>query len=850
MNNSADTLWQECQTYFEGDEKLTKLWVEKYALRNQNATLEGETPDSRLQQIASAIAQVEQRYPNALSQTEIDALLRNFRKLILSGKCLVGVANDNRHAPLSGSYVLSHPSQSHSYGTLMKADEEQVQLMKRCCGVAHRLIPLVDNDGYETTSAAEKSAILPSLERFAISAAAMTSGRKRNGLGLSIDACHPEMVRMIQANNASPLLLATDTTVMLDDSVLESLGTNKRYQPAYTIYTDGKRQGDKLSAQALIDEIAKQITTDGTPRVHFTGNYQRQSIAQSYEERPDDTTVVPGSGFALMPYEGVKQAAINLYAYIQDPFTPKARWDEVSFKRDVQYSVRILDDLVDIEIDKINSLLATLNTDGDIPEWKCCEQNLWIKIRNKTQETRRIALSLIGLADSLAALGLPYSSDEALDMTEKIYRSMALAAYEASVNLAEERGSFGCYRYEQEHTHPFYKQLKKANSALVKKMKSVGRRNISLLGTTVLGAATTFAQTTLAIEPLRNVAYRNRRKLSSGEDASLATFTDENGEAYVDSIQWHPAFLQWLKNSEISYLDTVPDDETIAQWVEQSPYRQSLLRQIQPMSKLQLLARAQRWSDQVVNSTLQVPSDTEYRYIAKLLVEAWQQGCVSISVYRENSGSGKMQDVSQTSVCLQPWKHIIHRNLSPIPEATEIRPKILDCDVVRFQNNKEKWVALVGLLDGHPYEIFTGLQDDDEGIVLPKMVTKGRIIKNHNEDGTSRYDFQFENKRGYKTTVEGLNEKFNPEYWNYAKLISGVLRYRMPIDRVIKLVGSLQLSNESINTWKVGVERALKKYVVEDNPDGRTRCELCGQDALVMQEGVLVCQHCGAARCR
>ena len=609
-----------------------------------------------------------------------------------------------------------------------------------------------------------------------------------------------------------------------------------------------------IDAKNLWAKIVHNAWKSAEPGVLFWDTILRESIPDCYADLGFRTVSTnPCGEIPLCPYDSCRLLSINLYSYVVNPFTKEARFDFDLFRKHVAIAQRLMDDIVDLELEKIEQIMEKVKSDPQNEEVKQAEYHLWEKIQRKSGMGRRTGVGITAEGDMIAAMGLRYGTQEATDFSVDVHRTLALAAYGSSVQMAKERGAFEIYDAKREEQNPFVCRLREADAELYANMTKYGRRNIACLTVAPTGTTSLMTQTTSGIEPVFMPVYKRRRKVNPGDTDVHVDFVDEVGDSYEEYIVYHPKFMEWMRVNNIDTQKRYTQEE-IDHLVEQSPYYKATANDVDWLMKVKMQGAIQKWVDHSISVTVNLPNDVDETLVNRLYVEAWRSGCKGCTIYRDGSRSGVMISVSKkdkkkpqnegndmpTAVENPPYKH---------PEVTEVRPQVLECDVVRFQNNKEKWVAFVGLLQGYPYEIFTGLQDDEEGIMLPKSVTKGKIIKQVNADGTKRYDFQFENKRGYKTTVEGLSEKFNPEYWNYAKLISGVLRYRMPIEHVIKLVSSLQLKSESINTWKNGVERALKKYVTDGTEAKGQKCPVCGHESLVYQEGCLICKNCGASRC-
>ena len=736
-----------------------------------------------------------------------------------------------------------------SYGAIMRIDEEQVQLMKRRGGVGHDLSHIRPKGSPVNNSALTSTGLVPFMERYSNSTREVAQDGRRGALMLSVSIKHPDSEAFIDAKMTEGKVTGANVSVKIDDNFMQAAVENKPYVQQFPIDSDKPEVEKEISAKVLWEKIVHNAWQSAEPGVLFWDTILRESIPDCYADLGFRTVSTnPCGEIPLCPYDSCRLLCVNLFSYVVNPFTKEAYFDFEKFAKHVAIAQRMMDDIVDLELEKIDLIMEKIKDDPQSNEVKGAEYHLWEKIKHMSSLGRRTGVGITAEGDMIAALGLRYGTQEATDLSVSVHKCLALSAYRSSVEMAIERGAFEVFDAKREATNPFILRLKEADEQLYNNMVAHGRRNIACLTIAPTGTTSLMTQTTSGIEPVFMPVYKRRRKVNPNDTDVHVDFVDEVGDSFEEYIVYHKKFMDWMKVNGFD-TDKRYTQEEIDAIVEQSPYYKATANDVDWLMKVKMQGAIQKWVDHSISVTVNLPNDVDEALVNRLYVEAWRSGCKGCTIYRDGSRSGVMISVSK-----KDKKKEDKQEEQPIvpckqPEVTEVRPKELACDVVRFQNNKEKWVAFVGLLNGYPYEIFTGLQDDDEGIALPKSVTKGKIIKNVGPDGRSRYDFQFENKRGYKTTVEGLSEKFNPEYWNYAKLISGVLRYRMPIDHVIKLVGSLQLKSESINTWKIGVERALKKYITDGTEATGVKCPSCGQETLVYQEGCLICKSCGASRC-
>ena len=840
---SYDEAYNASLEYFKGDELAARVWVNKYAVKDSFGNIYEKSPEDMHWRIANEVARIEAKYPNAISAQGLFDLLDHFKYIVPQGSPMTGIGNDYQIASLSNCFVIGLDGSADSYGAIIRIDEEQVQLMKRRGGVGHDLSHIRPKGSPVKNSALTSTGLVPFMERYSNSTREVAQDGRRGALMLSVSIKHPDSESFIDAKMTEGKVTGANVSVKLDDEFMQAAVEGKPYTQQYPIDSPNPMVSKEIDASALWKKIVHNAWKSAEPGVLFWDTIIRESVPDCYADLGFRTVSTnPCGEIPLCPYDSCRLLAINLYSYVVNPFTPEAYFDFELFKKHVALAQRIMDDIIDLELEKIECILEKIDSDPESMEVKGSERHLWEKIYHKSGLGRRTGVGITAEGDMLAAMGLRYGTEEATEFSEKVHKTIALEAYRSSVNMAKERGAFEIYDAEREKNNPFINRLKDADPELYEEMRKYGRRNIACLTIAPTGTTSLMTQTTSGIEPVFMPVYKRRRKVNPNDANVHVDFVDETGDAFEEYVVFHHKFLTWMK---INGYD--PDkrytQEEIDELVEKSPYYKATSNDVDWLMKVKMQGRIQKWVDHSISVTINLPNNVSEDLVNQLYVEAWRSGCKGCTVYRDGSRAGvlistKKKDKKEEEEC----------RCKP-PQVVEVRPKVLEADVVRFQNNKEKWVAFVGLLDGRPYEIFTGLQDDEEGIVLPKSVTSGRIIKSYDEDGTKHYDFQFENKRGYKMTIEGLSEKFNKEYWNYAKLISGVLRWRMPIEQVIKLVGSLQLDSENINTWKNGVERALKKYVQDGTEAKGVKCPNCGHETLVYQEGCLICKTCGSSRC-
>ncbi|MDR2085993.1 MAG: adenosylcobalamin-dependent ribonucleoside-diphosphate reductase [Dysgonamonadaceae bacterium] len=842
MKKKTYTFDEACKAsldYFNGDELAAKVFVGKYALKDGFGNIYEKSPEDMHRRLASEIARIEQKYPNPLSVAELFDLFNHFRYIIPQGSPMTGIGNNYQVASLSNCFVIGLEGPADSYGAIIKIDEEQVQLMKRRGGVGHDLSHIRPKGSPVKNSALTSTGLVPFMERYSNSTREVAQDGRRGALMLSVSVKHPDAESFIDAKMTEGKVTGANVSVKITDEFMEAVVNEQSFIQQYPIVSAQPEYTREVNASLLWGKIIHNAWKSAEPGVLFWDTILRESIPDCYADLGFETVSTnPCGEIPLCSYDSCRLLAINLYSYVVRPFTAEARFDFPLFVKHVALAQRIMDDIIDLEIEKIDAILQKINNDPENQDIKHTERLLWEKIRRKTLSGRRTGVGITAEGDMLAALGYRYGTEEATNFAEEVQKILALAAYRSSVEMAKERGAFEIYDANREESNPFINRLKEADPQLMEDMKKYGRRNIACLTIAPTGTTSLMTQTSSGIEPVFLPVYKRRRKVNPNDSAVKVDFVDEVGDAWEEYIVFHHKFVDWMEANGYSTTKKYSQEE-VDDLIRKSPYHKATSNEIDWLQKVKMQGKIQKWVDHSISVTINLPNDVSEELVNRLYIEAWKSGCKGCTVYRDGSRSGVLiaTDDKKKENCIEP------------PVIVAKRPRELEADIVKFQNNKEKWIAFVGLLNGRPYEIFTGINDEDEGIFLPKNVTKGAIIKNVDENGNKRYDFQYTNKRGYKTTIEGLSDKFNPEYWNYAKLISGVLRYSMPVDQVIKLVEGLELKDESINTWKNGVERALKKYIQEGAQVKGQKCPNCGQESLVYQEGCLTCTNCGTSKC-
>ena len=844
---SYDEAYAATLKYFDGDELAARVWVSKYALKDSYGNIYELTPDDMHHRIASEIARIEAKYPNPMSHDEVFSYLKDFRYIVPQGSPMSGIGNTYQVSSLSNCFVIGLDGNPDSYGGVIRIDEEQVQLMKRRGGVGHDLSHIRPKGTPVKNSALTSTGLVPFMERYSNSTREVAQDGRRGALMLTVSIKHPDSEAFVDAKMTEGKVTGANVSVRIDDDFMRAALSGEPYKQTFPVDSPNPEIVKETDAKAFWAKIIHNAWKSAEPGVLFWDTITRESLPDCYADLGFRTiSTNPCGEIPLCPYDSCRLLAVNLYSYVKNPFTPQAEYDYELFDKHIRKAQRIMDDIIDLEMEKIDTILAKIDADPETEEVKGPERHLWEKIRTKTLRGRRTGVGTTAEGDMLAAMGLRYGTPEATDFSVDVHRRLAIAAYSSSVEMAKERGAFEVFDAEREKNNPFMLRLKEQAPQMYEDMVKYGRRNIACLTIAPTGTTSLMTRTTSGIEPVFMPVYKRRRKVNPNDAEVRVDYVDDTGDAFEEYIVYHPKFLDWMKINGIERRENMTQEELDA-LVASSPYAGATSNDVDWMEKVRMQGRIQKWVDHSISVTINLPSDVSEEMVNNLYVEAWKSGCKGCTVYRDGSRSGvlvalenktkKKDDAPKPSADFELHPHVIKR------------PIELEADVVRFQNNKEKWIAFVGLRDGRPYEIFTGLADDEDGIFCPKSVNHGKIIKAVDAEGNKRYDFQFVNKRGYKTTIEGLSDKFNPEYWNYAKLISGVLRYGMPIDQVLKLVSTLELDSQSINTWKMGVERALKKYLPNGTQANGQRCPNCGQETLVYQEGCLICTSCGTSKC-
>ena len=829
---SHDEVIKASIRYFNNDNLAARVWANKYALKDSYGNLFEKTPDDMHRRLASEIHRIEKKYPNPLTEEDVYNLLKGFKYIVPQGGPMTGIGNPFQIASLSNCFVIGNDGNSDSYGGIMKIDQEQVQLMKRRGGVGHDLSHIRPQGSPVLNSALTSTGVVPFMERYSNSTREVAQDGRRGALMLSISIKHPDAEKFIDAKLEAGKVTGANISVRITDDFMEAVKNNGPFRQQYPIDAENPQYERTIDARELWDKIIHNAWRSAEPGVLFWDTIERESVPDCYADLGYRTVSTnPCGEIPLCPYDSCRLLALNLYSYVNDPFTEKAKFDFDLFRKHVHLAQRVMDDIIDLELEKIDVIIAKIDNDPESIDIKSVERNLWVNIRKKSAEGRRTGIGITAEGDMLAALGLKYGSGTGIEFSTEIHKTLAIEAYRSSSFMAMERGPFEIYDAEREKNNPFIRRLKKADRELYDHMVQHGRRNIALLTIAPTGTTSLMTQTTSGIEPVFMPVYKRRRKVNPNDKDVDVNYTDEVGGSWEEYNVFHHKFVDWLKIKGYDPGKTKDlSDSEIDKIVAKSPYYKATANDVDWLAKVRMQGAVQKWVDHSISVTINIPKYVGEELVSDLYLTAWESGCKGATVYRDGSRSGILLSARDEK-----------RN------DIDKRPKVLDAEIIRFNNNDEKWIAFVGVKDGRPYEVFTGLADE-EMYPIPKSIVKGKIIKTKDDEGRNRYDFMYTDKYGYKNTMGGLSHMFKPEFWNYAKLISGVLRHQMPIEHVVNLVRSLRLDSESINNWKNGVERALKKYI----PDGtraKGKCGDCGSTNIVYQEGCLICTDCGSSKC-
>lgn len=825
--------------YFNGDQLAADVWMNKYALKDSDGNIFELTPDDMHHRIASEIARIEKRYPNPMTEEEVFEVLKDFRYIVPQGSPMAGIGNDFQISSLSNCFVIGTNGQSDSYGAIMKIDQEQVQLMKRRGGVGHDLSHIRPAGSPVKNCALTSTGVVPFMERYSNSTKEVAQDGRRGALMMSISINHPDSESFIDSKMEQGRITNANVSVRISDDFMKAVKEGKPFVQKYPVDSDSPLYTKEIDAKRLWDKIIHNAWQSAEPGVLFWDTITRESIPDCYADLGFKTlSTNPCGEIPLCAYDSCRLLAMNLYSYVEHPFTDKARFNAELFAKHVAIAQRIMDDIIDLEIEKIDAILEKVYSDPESDEVKRCEVELWKNIRRKALQGRRTGIGITAEGDMLAALGKRYASDEAIEFSTSVQKLLAFEAYKSSVNLAKERGAFEVFDAKREENNPFINRLRAMDENFYQDMVKYGRRNIAMLTIAPTGTVSICTQTTSGIEPVFMVSYKRRRKVNPNDKNAKVSFTDAEGNSFEEYNVFHPKFMTWLEVNGYNVEEVKAyEDEKLQEIIAKSPYYKATANDIDWVSKVKMQGEMQKWVDHSISVTVNIPAETTEELVSQIYLTAWECGCKGMTIYRDGSRTGVL--VSNKKEEKKNAENDIIETHSPI------RPKTLECDVVRFQNNYEKWIAFVGKINNKPYEIFLGKQDD---FYLPPFVETAWITKNKGEEGRSRYDLQFQDKQGYKVTIEGLSRSFSPEFWNYAKLISGILRHGMPISNVVTLIQNLSVDEDNINAWKNGIARALKRYIPDGTKVDKEVCPTCG-DALVYEDGCKHCKNCGYSKC-
>ena len=825
--------------YFAGDDLAATVWVSKYALKDSFGHIYERTPEDMHHRIAAEIERIESKYPNPMKKEEVFSLLDHFRYIIPQGGPMTGIGNNLQVASLSNCFVIGNRKHADSYGGIFRMDEEQVQLMKRRGGVGHDLSGLRPTGSPVLNSALTSTGIVPFMERYSNSTREVAQDGRRGALMLSLSIKHPDAERFIDAKTQSGKVTGANVSIKIDDEFMRAAQSGQSYRQQFPIDSENPVMTTDIDAKKLWDKIIHNAWQSAEPGVLFWDTIIRESIPDCYADLGFTTVSTnPCGEIPLCPYDSCRLLAINLLSYVENPFTAEAKFNFDLFREHVAKAMRMMDDIIDLELEKVELIINKVASDPEEEEIRRVEYDLWLKIKDMALKGRRTGLGITAEGDMLAALGLRYGSDEAIDFAVSVHRTLAVEAYRASVKMAEERGAFPIFDAAREASNPMIQRIKDVDPELYAEMVKHGRRNIAMLTIAPTGTTSLMSQTTSGIEPVFRPVYKRRRKINPSDRGKKADFIDEMGEKFEEYYVYHHQFVKWLESNgyDTSRLQTISDDE-LATWLEASPYHGATANDIDWVAKVRMQGAIQKWVDHSISVTVNLPNDVTEELVADVYRTAWECGCKGVTVYRDGCRSGVLLDTKskpkQEQKCEEPSK--------------SRRPTSIPADIVRFKNGKEDWIAFVGIQNDRPYEIFTGKIEED-AMYIPPKIKKGWILKVREADGSKRYDFQYQDRYGYTNTIGGISRLFDEEFWNYAKLISGVLRHGMPIDKVVHLIDGLHLNSESINTWKNGVQRALKQYIA-DGTKSKGKCPHCGQEEMAYQNGCLTCMSCGYSKC-
>jgi len=837
--------------YFKGDKLATDVWIRKYCLKDEINYYE-LTPDDMHRRIAKELARIEARYPNPLSEEQIYETIKDFKRIVPQGSPMSGIGNNYQIVSLSNCFVIGNNGNSDSYGGILKIDQEQIQLMKRRGGVGHDLSHIRPSGSPVKNSAITSTGLVPFMERYSNSTKEVAQDGRRGALMLSVSVKHPDAEKFVDAKLTQGKVTNANISVKLTDDFMQAVVGGKPFMQQYPVDSENPTYTKEIDALKLWKKIIYNAWKSAEPGILFWDKVISESIPDCYADQGFKTVSTnPCGEIPLCPNDSCRLLCVNLYGYVVNPFTCEAFFDFELFKQDVQIAQRYMDDIIDLELEKIDQILAKLESDPEDELLKLYEINLWQQIRSMTEKGRRTGLGVTAEGDMLAALGYRYGTDEATDFSEEVHKTLKLNAYRSSVTLAQERGTFPIYDWKREYENPFIKRIFNEDPALYDDMRVFGRRNIALLTIAPTGTASLMTQTTSGIECVFLPVYMRRRKVNSQEKDARIDF-EEDGVAWQEYPVFHHKFEIWLEINgyDVNVVRTMTKSQ-VDEIVKKSPYYKATSNDVDWVKKVEMQGRIQQHVDHSISVTVNLPETVSEEIVAKVYEAGWRSGCKGMTVYRDGSRSGVLVGMDEKKETVAP--EALKETHAPK------RPKRLKGEIHRFQNALEKWIAVVGLKDGRPYEIFTGKLTNGLS-KLPPTIKDCEIVKNIieveelDEYGNKvmvkkkRYDIEYIDLEGNKQVHMGLNHAFNPEFWNYAKLISGIMRHGMPTIYLYELIESLNFKEDYINTWKNGVARVIKRYI-KDGEKGRGKCSTCGGENLNYSEGCLKCMDCGSSKC-
>ena len=833
-----DVLEQSLE-YFNNDELAATTWINKYCLKDKHGNYLEKSPDEMHLRMAKEFGRVENKYASTetvsehlsdygknrkpLDETKIYQLFKDFKYVIPQGSVMFGLGNDQVIASLSNCIVV--PSVLDSYGGVCHTDEQLAQLFKRRCGVGVDLSELRPKDALVSNAAGSTTGAVSFMNRFSNTTREVAQNGRRGALMLTMDVKHPDIEDFITIKQDLTKITRANISIRLSDEFMQAVVNDTKFTLQWPIESKDPEYTKEIDAKDLWDKIITCAHNTAEPGLIFWDRQHHYSTSSVYPEFKNSSTN-PCSEIAMQGGDSCRLIAVNLFGFVEAPFTKNAKFNFKKFYEVVYETQRLMDDLVDLELEAVERILAKINADPEPEAIKRTEKDLWNLLAETGKKGRRTGLGFTALADAIAALGIKFDTDDALAVVNDIMKTKMTAEFDSSIDMAITRGQFEVFNRNIEDTSEFVQMMAKEFPEMYERMMEHGRRNISISTVAPTGSLSMLAQVSSGIEPVFLLSYVRRRKVNTNDENSKVDFVDELGDGFEEFTVYHKKYETWMNTTGKSD-------------VAESPYAGATAPEIDWKKRVEMQALVQKYTTHSISSTINLASDVTVDSVGDIYVDSWQKGLKGITVYRDGSRSGILVSTDQKTK---------EQTITSTETLTAKRPDRIVAEIVRFHNDSEKWLAVIGLVDGRPYEIFTGQMKD--AFNLPQWVEKGWVTKNRNDDGSSRYDFQYIDSEGYKITIEGLSRSFDKEFWNYAKLISGVLRHGMPIPYVVDLVQNLNLYDDHINTWKNGVARALKRFVPEGTEALDKKCPNCNDpDGLIFEEGCLKCKSCGDSKC-